>query len=580
MRSAHIALVLLVGCGDLRQRERPFPLRDGGPEVPRPDSARDTSVDAPPDGAAMIPAPRPIAPMSSSVVPSARPDLRWALAPGVHGAVLELSTNRSFPAGMVRSQEVNGDRAAPSQDLTPGTWFWRLRGRSPEGVGTTPGPVWVFRTQGRMAQGRVSWWSSWDHDGNGRTDLAVGDPTWAQMGSQGAVTVFLNPHLGSFMEQGVVLTAGGGRFGHAVASAGDLDGDGYSELAVGAPDASGGGAVYIYWGNSDLATARPTELRALSSGVTFGSSVAALGDADGNGYGDLAVGAPGQGSTGTVFLFRGGPDRAMLQGTVSELPAPPEARSFGHALAGLGDLNGDGSGELLVSAPALGGVAMGVAAVFEVGRAMMGGMPPPRFFVPGAEQLGFSVAHLGDVDGDGQGDVAIGAPSATGAGAAYFFRGPMFSMTPSRTWNGAPGSRLGYSVTGLGDINGDNVDDVALGAPSADGARGDGTGPGRVVVLLGGGGFFDGAPGGRDATSPMQPPTGSGALGSAVRGVGDINGDRNGDFIVGAPGASQVLLVLGGPSVMSLFATAMFRAPILPPMAMARSWGFSLAGQQ
>jgi hypothetical protein len=338
--------------------------------------------------------------------------------------------------------------------------------------------------------------------------------------------------------------------------------------------------VHVYWGNTDLATAAPTELRARTPGVTFGSSVAALGDADGDGYGDLAVGAPGQGSTGTVFLFRGGPDRAMVQGTISDLPAPPEARSFGHALAGLGDLNGDGSGELLVGAPALGGVAMGVASVFEVGMAMMGTMPPPRFVVPGAEQLGISVAHLGDVNGDGQGDVAVGAPSATGAGAVYFFRGPMFPMVPSRQVAGTPGARLGYAVSGVGDLNGDNVDDVAVGAPGADGARADGTGPGRVLLLLGGGGFFGASPGGREASSPMQPATGMGALGAAVRGVGDVNGDRNADVIIGAPGSSQVLLVLGGPSVMDVFTGAMFRGPVLPPMAMARAWRWSLAGLQ
>jgi MYXO-CTERM domain-containing protein len=162
---------------------------------------------------------------------------------------------------------------------------------------------------------------------------------------------------------GQVLTAPDGRdedrFGAAVAGAGDLDGDGYGDAAVAAPDAdTNAGAVYVFYGGEDgLDALDPARLSASDAGANdyFGTSVAAAGDVNGDGYGDLLVGAPyaddGSTQSGVLYVYYG---RSVGVGSGSEAIVTASDRGyldhFGVSVAGAGDLNADGAADLLVGA--------------------------------------------------------------------------------------------------------------------------------------------------------------------------------------------------------------------------------------
>ena len=164
--------------------------------------------------------------------------------------------------------------------------------------------------------------------------------------------------------------AGGNRFGSSVAAIGDLDGDGITDLAVGAERDSGGGtnrgAVHLLFMNSDGTARTSVKISdsagggpSLVNGDFFGHSVAALGDLDGDGVGDVAVGAFADNTGGTnrgavyVFLLNSNgtiKSTTMIAHNSGGGPSLTDRDYFGTSLAAIGDLNGDGIGDLAVGA--------------------------------------------------------------------------------------------------------------------------------------------------------------------------------------------------------------------------------------
>jgi len=324
-----------------------------------------------------------------------------------------------------------------------------------------------------------------DVNGDGYGDVIVGAP-YDRLDSdkEGVVSLFNGSSTG--LPTTPDWGAGGGQkgslFGAAVASAGDVNGDGYDDLLVGAPGFIDGankkGAAFLFLGPLDgPGTAPAWFLIGDQKDSLFGAAVAGAGDVNGDGLDDFVIGAPGQSvnetSEGAIFVFFGS------DGSISQVPdwschGEQAAASLGTSVAGAGDVNGDGYDDVLVGVPgySLGHEGEGAALLFlgaETGLATsphwqaLGGQPDARF--------GTSVAGAGDVDRDGYHDLLIGAPgyatTDSVSGAAFFFNGD--EPVPGDTagwmgWAGQPASGFGQAVAGAGDVNGDGYDDVAVGA--------------------------------------------------------------------------------------------------------------------
>ena len=214
-----------------------------------------------------------------------------------------------------------------------------------------------------------------DLDGNGVPDMVVGSKFYDAPASiqDGAVYVLrLNAAGGAIMATKIGSAINGGpalsqdNFGCAIAAIGDLDNNGYKDIAVGAPGINAGmsgsdqGGVYILMlGASDTVISAPVLITsstnggpALSSGDLFGASIAALGDLDGNGVGDMAVGVPARNRVYVMFMQADGTASSFV--LISAVPGGPligGSDMFGMGLGTLHDVDGNGIDELLIGAP-------------------------------------------------------------------------------------------------------------------------------------------------------------------------------------------------------------------------------------
>ena len=377
-----------------------------------------------------------------------------------------------------------------------------------------------------------------------------------------AVAVYVGASAGLAQTAAGTITAStlGTRFGAAVGAAGDVNGDGLEDILVGSPHFDGPGIG----GNSGrvellLATGAAIPLSApqhvgygLTSGDQLGTTVVGIGDIDGDGDTDLAAGAPfsefgGNVSAGRVhvWLVTGG---MVATSTPIYLEGEVSFTSWGDALAAVGDVNGDGFADLGV-----GGSGNERYGVYFGGPT--GIQDPPGFDVFGpANTAAGELAGGGDVNGDGLGDLLVGAPFAnandSGSVTLYYGArgGPSASFSDSDSGDGV-GDQLGIDVAGVGDVNGDGYDDVLVGAHQYDNGESD---EGAAFLYLG-------TATGLDVSSPAWSDEGGVAdanFGEAVSGAGDVNGDGFDDWIVGAPdhdsglsGAGRAALYLGSSTV-------------------------------
>jgi len=301
-------------------------------------------------------------------------------------------------------------------------------------------------------------------------------------------------------------------FGYSVASAGDVNGDGYADVIVG----SGSSHAYVFYGGSSPNAV--ADLTLSEGAFQFGVSVSSAGDFNGDGYADVIVGAP---LGDQAFLYFGGPGAD----SVADLILNGSGELFGTSVAPAGDVNGDGHADVIVGGPTngTGGLSAGRAYVFYGGP---GADATADLALTGSagQQLGNSVASAGDVNGDGYSDIIVGAPG--GDRAYVYYGGSSPDAVADLTLTGSAGDAFGLSVSSAGDVNKDGYGDVIVGAYQNDAG---GTDAGRAYVYFGGPGA--------DAVADLTL-TGAAAgdhFGNSVSVAGDVNGDGHSDVIVGAP---------------------------------------------
>ena len=462
---------------------------------------------------------------------------------------------------------------------------------------------WTGTENGGLAGGAIA--GIGDFDGDGRADVAVGEPKRDTAAGEdtGAVHILTAARDGGPLEDAakeirIRGARAGDNAGFDVSAAGDVNGDGLADLLVGAPladkaaDATDqSGAAYLVLGRRDRTEIDLAgdfggiRITGAGDGAWLGRSVASLPDVTGDGRPELLVGAPRRDvgdrkEAGSVYAIfsgaAGGPVdvSTLVEGAGGFRIDGPSGSSAGGALAGLGlsaigDLNADGRGEVLLSAPRAPGGAAGSAPVGRayvvLGRPGPGaidldalapeqgyavtGVPNTREGDTAGPRFGESISGVGDVNGDELPDFIVGAhlqdgPDRVRGGVAYvmFGKADTAAQTAPREAGPAgfrvvgvsPDDQTGAATGPVGDFNADGLADVAVGAPFADPLSR--ASAGAVYVVYGRKGEQRDVDLAEIGDRGMRIAGAEGdVIGFALDGAGDIDGDGGPDLAVGGP---------------------------------------------
>jgi hypothetical protein len=389
----------------------------------------------------------------------------------------------------------------------------------------------------------------------------------------------------------------------------DINGDGVADLLIGAPFANpnsqtDAGITYVIFGKKtnfsatfDLTTLNGSNGLAINgvvAGGISGNSIAAIRDINGDGINDIAIGAPlvsvdGKNAAGRTYIvygktsgFNASLDLSALDGNNGfVLNGIDPNDTSGFAVSSAGDINGDGLADLLVGARNAdpGGridageayVVFGKNGGFGASLELSSLNGSNGFIINGAntqERFSFATNNVGDFNGDGVDDLVFGSPNASpdnkgNAGAAYVIFGKKTAFAGTlevSSLNGTngflvkgltAGDRLGFSVSGAGDVNGDGLKDVVIGAFEASPNGKSRAGASYVIF---------GKNGGVGASFDLSSINGSNGFvvdgydagdnsGNSVVGIGDVNGDTLDDLALGAPNADPKGLSAGESSI-------------------------------
>jgi len=396
--------------------------------------------------------------------------------------------------------------------------------------------------------------STGDVNGDGFDDVLIGSPSYGNgQAGEGAVFLYLGSTTGANSSPNLTIESNqiGAGMGRSVDTAGDINGDGFDDILVGSPGYSNGevaeGGVFVYYGSESGPSTIPDWIGEPNlASMRFGTSVSGAGDINGDGFDDILVGAPdcdnGQTDEGCVYVYLG---------SANGLSSSPDwvkdgdmsNAGFGYSVDGVGDVNGDGFDDLIVTSYSY------VIDEFNGGKAYLflgglNGLADTPSWVGESniakDGYGYSSAGAGDVNGDGFNDVLVGAIGGdvySGIeGKAYLYFGSLSGLSLQPNWTAQAGdvdTRFSESLSSIGDFDSDGFDDIVIGDSIA-----------RTVFV------YYGSPSGPSASPSFSYPGGSNSttFGQAVGGGGHVNGDGYADFIVGAPdwfNSGRVVLIFG-----------------------------------
>jgi hypothetical protein len=534
------------------------------PDMQLPDM---TPLDSPPPEApCLAPAPRLLSPLSTSIVTSQRPTLRWTYmpspsvdaGPGLAGGLVQVCTDHActspvtgtgFMAGGMVMATAGNQVTLPQ--LSAGTYFWHVFGHS-TCYGTTASPTWQFRVGYHSASHSDSYGSVPDFNGDGFSDLSM-----AYFGQATGCTTS-NP-VDVIMSAGSSGLAGTPLLGStlcdidSVSTIGDVDGDGFADVmgANGTGTGCNPAAAYGYGGMPPFSM--PHQFSASPTSTGSGTAATA-GDVNGDGYAD-AVWAYGASSSISGVYF--GSATGISQGTLG-----PACNNPIDSLAPLGDIDGDGYAD----------AAAGMEG-YNMVQVCKGGAGSHGLAGPVKLSTGNVVYPAGDFNGDGYVDLLVAqctAPAGScthwsyhrtctdlwvyeGGSFGTFPTSPSFTLActtsdPSCTTTSTPmalptGQTIG-SAWGVGDINGDGYSDIVVGAPNTSGVGG-----AAYLYLSNPPGAFPVTPS-QVISAPASCTSGSCLFGTQVT-LLDINGDNLDDVVVTGDSTGSYVYFSTGSGVSS-----------------------------
>ena len=422
-------------------------------------------------------------------------------------------------------------------------------------------PNWTSFGEGAGQDGAQFGWSvgtAGDVNGDGYSDIVVGADeydngeddegrAWVYHGSASGLSTSADWTAESDQQDA--------RLGHSVGTAGDVNGDGYSDVIVGADAYDNGevneGRVFVYHGSASGLPdadadghAHPSDAdwsaESDKTDTWFGNSVGTAGDVNGDGYSDVIIGtfyySGDHTNEGRAWVYHGS---ASGLSTIADWTAEGDQylATFGRSVGTAGDVNGDGYSEVVV-----GGESFTNDQDYE-GKAWVyhgsaSGLSTTADWTAEGDQawgrFGESVGTAGDVNNDGFSDVIIGArlyyTSEFQAGKAWVYHGSASGLSTIADWTAEgdqDGGWFGYSVGTAGDVNGDGYADVIVGESMYSNGE---SGEGRALV-------YQGASSGLSVTAAWTAESdwASAWFGFSVGTAGDVNGDGYSDVIVGAP---------------------------------------------
>ena len=351
------------------------------------------------------------------------------------------------------------------------------------------------------------------------------------------------------------------RFGANVGAAGDVNADGTPDLLISRTGSPGGSkaAVHLFHSPTSGLVNAGAASATLHAGVPddgLGIGMTALGDMDGDGYGDFAVGAPfapqravEEQPPWAVYIFTG-PMTGDASVTTAEawIPALETTDLTGWRLGSPGDVTADGVVDLLVASPSasvspgdLAGKVYLLEGDWNREESLTNAVATFTGEMAGSRVGAGAATSAGDIDGDGRQDILISSPDVAqdgdpGKGAAYLVTSSASGQidlryADARIYGLTAGDRFGASATHAGDVNGDGYADVLVGAPDSDlGATDAG-----AAYLFHGGSTLSGPLDAGDADFILLGAQAGGETGIAVSAVGDMDGDGNADFAVSDP---------------------------------------------
>lgn len=379
-----------------------------------------------------------------------------------------------------------------------------------------------------------------DLNGDNFPDVAIGAAGRCEQGTLSSLGQVLIYHgsasgLGSHPDWTVEESHCESIGGTEVAGGGDFNGDGFDDLAVGWPNNSEvlplAGRVEVFFGSATGLRAQPAWARHGTLGGAVLGKRLVVGNVNADGYDDLAIASPSEVHPGQVFLYLGSPTGLEATPAWTMTSQIISSESLGEGLSSGGDVNGDGFDDLVVGEPHWtdGTGYEGRAHLFLGG--LTGLQAAAEWIGRGRGSFGVAIA-LADANGDGLDDIIIGAPSDPGPqndypGRVVVYLGSADAIADVPAWDLSlwPDEHFGAPVVNAGDVNADGFEDVLVGGRNY---RAAGIESGRIQLLLG---SRDGLQTSAAWTCVPRRASGS-SFPTAGASVGDLDRDGFGDFIV------------------------------------------------